>query len=64
MAFETFAMGQTTVLEINTAQTEEDEAKRRYINQLYYSWYYFYTLRRLSLYDFVGKQDIIKEFTE
>ncbi len=62
VAFETFAMGKNTVLDINTAQTEEDEAKRRYINQLYYSWYYLYSLRQLSLYDFIENKNIIKDF--
>ena len=64
IAFETFIMGKINVLDINAAQTEEDDAKRNYIGQLYYSWYYFYRLRQLSLYDFVYNCDIINDLSE
>lgn len=58
-AYETFVLGQISVLNLNTAQTEQDNARRAYINQLYSSWIYFYTLRQLTLYDFERKENII-----
>ncbi|WP_065220155.1 MULTISPECIES: TolC family protein [Butyricimonas] len=60
-AYETFVLGQISVLDLNTAQTEQDNARRTYISQLYSSWVYFYTLRKLTLYDFEKKEDIIYE---
>ena len=58
-AYETFVLGQISVLDLNTAQTEQDNARRTYISQLYSSWVYFYNLRKLTLYDFEKKEDII-----
>lgn len=64
VAFEMFVMGRITVLDINAAQVEEAQARRNYINQLYYSWYYFYRLRQFTLYDFVKQKDIINNLSE
>ena len=61
-AFETFVMGQINVLDINAAQTEENTAKRNYINQLYYSWLYLYNLRQITLYDFGTQSNIVYHF--
>lgn len=58
-AFETFVMGQINVLDINAAQSEEDNAKRTYINQLYSSWLYFYNLRQITLFDFETGTNIV-----
>lgn len=58
-AFETFVMGQINVLDINSAQSEEDNAKRNYINQLYSSWLYFYNLRQITLFDFESRTHIV-----
>lgn len=58
-AFETFVMGQINVLDINSAQSEEDNAKRNYINQLYSSWLYFYNLRQITLFDFESQTHIV-----
>lgn len=59
IAYETFVMGKINVLDINTAQLEEDNAKRNFINQIYFSWLYYYQLRQVSLYDFQAKRNII-----
>lgn len=58
-AYETFVLGQISVLDLNAARTEQDNARRMYISQLYSSWVYFYTLRKLTLYDFEKSEDII-----
>lgn len=56
--FETFVMGHISVLDINAAQTEKDQARRNYINQLYLSWLCFYNLRQITLFDFETKTNI------
>ena len=58
-AYETFVLGQISVLDLNAAQAEQDNARRTYISQLYSSWVYFYTLRKLTLFDFEKNEDII-----
>lgn len=61
-AFETFVTGQVNVLDINAAQSEENTAKRNYINQLYYSWLYLYNLRQITLFDFETRSNIVYDF--
>lgn len=56
--FETFVMGHISVLDINAAQSEKDQARRNYINQLYMSWLCFYNLRQITLFDFLTKTNI------
>ena len=56
--FDTFVMGQISVLDINAAQSEKDQAKRNYINQLYMSWLCFYNLRQITLFDFLTQTNI------
>lgn len=58
IAFEKFALGSATVIDVNYAEQEKDNAKRNYINQLYLSWLYYYTLRYTTLYDFEHGEDI------
>lgn len=49
---ETFMIGKISTLELNDAQNRKDEARRAYINQLFYYWYYYYQLRSVTLWDF------------
>ena len=56
--FDTFVIGKISVLDINAAQSEKDQAKRNYINQLYMSWLCFYNLRQITLFDFLTKTNI------
>jgi outer membrane protein TolC len=51
-AFQTFVMGTINVLDINSAQVERDNARRKYINELYLSWLCYYNLRQITLFDF------------
>lgn len=64
IAFETFVMGQLSVLDINSAQVEQDNARRNYVTQLYASWLYYYNLRQIALYDFVDRKNIIYDPNE
>ena len=58
-AFQTFVMGTINVLDINAAQVERDNAKRKYINELYFSWLYYYNLRQITLFDFENNSSIM-----
>jgi outer membrane protein TolC len=58
-AFQTFVMGTINVLDINSAQIERDNPKRKYINELYLSWLCYYNLRQITLFDFISNTNII-----
>jgi len=47
-----YILGQSTILDLNASVSEKDAAKRNYINALYNYWFFYYTLRSLTLYDF------------
>lgn len=44
--------GQVSILDLNVATEERDKASRSYISSLRNFWLAYYTLRRLTLYDF------------
>jgi len=54
-----FRAGSATVLDLNTAREENDNARIQYITALGNFWTYYYTLRQISLYDFVSGDDIL-----
>ncbi len=62
IALERFGNGSISVTELNTAQSEKDSATITYITQLRNYWYYYYNLRRISLYDYISETDISAEF--
>lgn len=62
IAVENFMNGTMTVADLNTAQSEKDEAHRNYINQLQLYWEYYYQLRKNTLYDFMSQTNISAEF--
>ena len=45
-------IGKISTLDLNDSQTTKDESKRRYINELYKFWNYWYRIRSLTLYDY------------
>ena len=47
-----FLLGETTILDLNSAIREKDAAKRDRINSLSNYWSLYYTLRSLTLFDF------------
>ena len=53
-----FREGNATVTDLNMAQTENDSALRQYISDVSNFWTYYYTLRRLTLYDFISGKDL------
>jgi outer membrane protein TolC len=57
-AFRTFLIGTINVLDINAAQVERDNARRKYINELYLTWFCYYTLRQITLFDFINNTEV------
>ena len=59
---QTFLIGRISTLDLNDAQTSKDEARRKYINELFSYWYYYYQIRSLTLWDFAAGRDIDADF--
>lgn len=62
LSVENFTRGALSVTELNTAQTDKDTARREYIANLGEYWMSYFTLRRLSLYDYLSGTDINAQF--
>jgi outer membrane protein TolC len=59
-----FLVGKVSVLELNDASQKQDEAKRNYIQSLRNYWYDYYTIRRMTLFDFIEGVELGAEFDE
>ncbi len=62
-----FKNGNATVTELTNAQSDSDSALSKYVGDLSNYWNYYYTLRKLTLYDFLTGRDIdidVKEMVE
>ena len=57
-----FLIGRISVLDLNVAQTEKDQATRQFISALRNYWTYFYTIRSLTLYDFLNTTPLSEDF--
>jgi outer membrane protein TolC len=53
-----FLIGKIDVLDLNIALTEKDVAKRGYLETMRNYWNYFYTVRQLTMFDFLKNQPI------
>lgn len=62
LALQRFRNGTIGVLEMNTAQSERDEASAQYIEELANFWSYYYSLRKDTLYDYIYGKDLDAEF--
>lgn len=58
LMMEKFQSGNASVLELNTAQSENDSATLRYITDISDYWQSYYTLRSYTLYDFRSGKDL------
>ena len=56
-----YVMGKNTVLELNTALSEKDNARTAAVFALEEYWSLYFTLRSLTLYDFERNQEISGE---
>ena len=53
-----YVLGKITITDLNIAQEEKDKAVVDYLNSLEKFWVDYYTLRRLTLYDFKADEKI------
>jgi len=59
-----FLIGRIDVLDLNVALEEKDVARRRYVQALRNYWDYFYSLRILTLYDWIQDEKLEQDFDE
>ena len=64
LVMDRFRSGKATVNDLNTARTESDSAIQKYINDISSFWTYYYTLRKLTLYDFLRGDDLTVDYDE
>jgi len=64
VAKQRFLIGRISVLDLNVAQTEKDQAARSYMAALRNFWTYFYNLRSLTLYDWINEEPLEQDFDE
>lgn len=57
-----FLIGNVDVTDLNIALTEKDAATRSYLSRLNNYWTYYYTIRRLTLYDFEKNMPLTEDF--
>ena len=57
-----FLIGKIAVLDLNDADSRKDQNKRAYLQSLQDYWSYFYTIRSLTLYDFINKQPLDTDY--
>ena len=63
-ARERFLNGTMTATELNIAQNEMDNATAQYLQSLKNYWNYYYTIRQLSLYDYIRNTPLDADFEE
>lgn len=56
-----YLTGKITITDLNLAQTERDQARKSYLSALRTYWNSYYTIRRLTLHDFVNDVPIRHE---
>lgn len=56
-----YVLGKISITDLNIAQEEKDKAIVDYLNSLEKFWIDYYTLRRLTLYDFISEEKITIE---
>ncbi|MGN6510203.1 MAG: TolC family protein, partial [Chitinophaga sp.] len=59
-----YMIGKISITDLNLAQTEKDQASQNYVYALRNFWRAYYTVRRLTLYDFEKDEKIRYEFSE
>ena len=64
LVMDKFRSGKSTVTDLNTARTESDSATQKYIRDISSFWSYYYTLRKLTLYDFLSGDDLEVDYEE
>lgn len=58
---EAFVQGKIDILNLNDARSSKDAALLNYIEQMHWLWSYYYQIRSLTLYDFIGDRPLTAE---
>lgn len=64
LVMDKFRSGKASVTDLNTARSESDDAVQKYIRDISSFWSYYYTLRKLTLYDFLTGEDLTVDYEE
>ena len=64
LVMDRFRSGSASVTELNTARSESDDATQKYVRDIASFWNYYYTLRKLTLYDFLQGDDLAVDYDE
>ena len=64
MAYKRYEKGAMSVTDFNTANNELESAQAQYLSQLNTYWSYYYTIQRMTLYDYVNNENIECDFDE
>jgi outer membrane protein TolC len=59
-----YLIGKISITDLNIAQNEKDQARRSYFSELRNYWNLYYTIRRLTHYDFINDSMIVYEDPE
>jgi outer membrane protein TolC len=57
-----FLIGKIAILDLNNADTKKDQNRRAYVQALQNYWSYFFNIRTLALYDFVGRKPLETDY--
>lgn len=64
MAYKRYENGAMSVTDFNVANNELESAQAQYLSQLNTFWSYYYTIQRLTLYDYIKNRNIDCDFDE
>lgn len=62
MAYKRYENGAMTVTDFNTANNELESARSQYLSQLYTYWYNYYSIQRLTLFDYIRNTELNCDF--
>jgi outer membrane protein TolC len=57
-----YLIGKVSVTDLNIADSDKDSAKKSYVDELRTYWNYYYTIRRLTLFDFLVNKPLEENF--
>ena len=64
LMMERFREGSATVTDLNTARSESDAARRKYVGDVGRYWQYYYEIRKETLHDFMEGADLVVDENE
>ena len=62
VTFQRFLIGKVNVINLNTARTDLESARKAYISAVQTYWSYYYRLRMQTLFDFVKEENLTAEY--